>query len=571
MKFTLFVLGATLMLGAIAPVWAQQANAPQIAALLPPARTVGGLQLQITDARFGTVAGEGRFTIACKVTAPDAKLSDEKLNSLVTLNSLFAPDGTPLMSTAYDGKRIYSSEVSPLWKSVRAEFEVRDLSSPDAVTGREVTHREFKVDTLPALPAEDDEETAIESKIKLVTARGSQLQLVNLTRKKRGDRSVLVAHWKFTPPADAPDAEADIENATAIFLGADGERMNNFGLVGGISAYVFQGRGVGEIDVQWLNVPNDVQSINCSLDVIESARQWRADDAFSLVSFDVPVAALWKIAPLAPSAPAVSAVKARDADVEASWEMHGPDYADQPQVRLWLRDLAPDKSGEKWTLKGATVPENDGQTRDLFGATQGWNSLFHTDNSLASADETSVAFSMYRPENLGATADFTLTVQRARTILSAHILPLVPLPKRNDVVEFGPQEVFDGLWHLRRIAWIDDERLAGDLRFSGGAALLLTFDIGPNSYLGQDDMQLKRDVFYDEKGAIRNSSSTFMEGDPAEPGHEKDRITMILSPPDASSRKFGGNFQIFQRVWSGPTKTLVLPDVPLRSPDEKTP
>ena len=282
----------------------------------------------------------GAFYFSYQATSPDEKLDAEQLKAAVTLTSLFAPDGTPLSNTGYDGKRTYSREVSPAWKSVRAEFEVRDLALPDAATGREVTRREFKVTELPALPAKDDEETVIESKIEFTTARGSKLQLMNLTRKKRGDRSIFVAHWKFTPPADAPDAEVDIENARASSLNADGEFMRQGQTIGDF-AYIFQGSGVGEIDVQSLGVPNDVQTINYSLDFAESARQWRAADAFERVSFDIPVAALWKIAPLAQRAPAVAAVKARNADFEASWEMGELDAADDAQARLWLRDLAP--------------------------------------------------------------------------------------------------------------------------------------------------------------------------------------------------------------------------------------
>ncbi len=538
----------------------------KVAALLPPAREVNGLQLQITDAGFGEVRGDGSFYFSYDVTAPTGKWDAETLNKSVDLISLFAPDGTPLLNTDHQGKRLYSSEVSPLWKNVSAEFEIRDPARPIAATGRALSHRKFQITELPPIPSNDGEETIIQLPIEFKTVRGSQLRLEKLTRKKFGLGSKLVAYWKFLPPTDAPEVKANFENVRANYLGAGGKN------IGEETTSSIDADRNGEIEIELLNVPNEARSVAYTFELIESTRRWRANDASQRVSFEIPVAALWKMAPLSVHQPAVTAVKARNESFEASWEMRDSEPEGKPQVRLWLRDLAPAPDGQIWTFKAkdATLLQKDGQPRDLFGSTWGWHSVFHTDNSLTDASETSSSFSLRRPENLTDKADVTVTAQRARTILSAHVLPLVPLPKRNDMIEFGPKEIFDGVWYLRRIIWIDDESLKDDLRFSGGAALMLTFDLAPGAYLAQDDMQLKRQIFYDEKGVIDNSSSTFDEGDPAEKGHEKDRITMILSPPDESSRKFGGNFQLFQRVWSGPEKNLVLRDVSLRSTDKKS-
>ena len=296
----------------------------------------------------------------------------------------------------------------------------------------------------------------------------------------------------------------EIEKAKATFLDADGEPIREGQAIGGNSAYIFRGNGVGEIDVQLLNAPNDAQTINYSLDFTESARQWRfAADAFRSafrLIFPSPRCGKsrrslnarppWLLSRRAtPNSRRVGKCSNR---ITPMIHKCGYGYA------IWR----PRKTAKSGRSKARPCPKTDGQTRNLFQSTQGWSSVFHSDNSLAGTDETALGFSLYRPENLGETADITLTAQRALTLLKTHVLPLVPLPKRNDVVEFEPKQVFDGVWHLRRIVWIDDEQLKGDLRFSGGAALLLTFDMAPGAYLDQDDMQLERDVFYDEKGTV---------------------------------------------------------------------
>ncbi len=555
-------IGASLIFCSVA-VAQQEKPAPKIAALLPPARTSKGLQLQITDAGFGSIKGDGSFYFSYDVTAPDKNLDAEQLDDAVALISLFAPDGTPLMNTDYQGKRTYSSEVSPAWKSVRAEFEVRDSARPNAATGRALSQHKFQVMELPTLPPAKNEETTAQLPVEFKTERGSQLRLEKLTRKKSGSGtdSALVAHWKFMPPPDAPEVEASFENGRAIYIDAGGKS------IGEPTTFSIAANKNGEIGIELSNLPNEARGVAYTFELRESARRWRASDASERVSFEIPVAALWKIAPLPLQVPRVAVVKNRNESFEASWEMRDSERDDNPQVRLWLRvpNWAPALDGEVWTIKGATLREKDGQSRNLFGSTQDWHSVFHTDNSLMNASESSVGFSLYNPESLAETDDVTVTAQRARTILKTHVLPLVPLPKRNDTIEFGPKEIFDGVWYLRRITWIDDGRLKDNLEFSDGAGLLLTFDMAPDSYLAEDDMQLNRQIFYDEKGTFDVSRSTFNEGDPNEKGHDEDRITMILSPPAIGSKSFGGNFQVFQRVWSGPTKTLVLPDVPLLS------
>ena len=558
-----FALAALLMSGAVAV--AQDAPRPQIAALLPRARESNGLQLRITDAGFAVVGGLGSFYFSPEITAPKRDLSAQQLDDAVHLISLFAPDGTPLRLTDVRGQRKYSSEVSPLLKSVRAEFEVRDLALPAvAATGRETTHYEPENIALPAMPTAPDQiTTSAPDAIKFVTPRGTRLELVKLTREKQGERSEVAALWKWTAPQNTPGMSAEIESMNVAYFGVQNGSVRALG-----ENYVFPEQRVkeGEIEFQINNVPTNAQAINLAFDFTESARQWRQAAATQRVSFEMPVAALWEIAPLAPQIPDVAVAKARNADFEARWEMRQTAYDGGAQARLWLRDLAPAPDGSLWTIQGATLPQLDGQERNLLVSTQGWGSVFHTDNSLAGAGESSVAFPLYRPETLPESADLTVTAQRARTLLSAHVLPLVPIPKRNESIEFGPQEVFDGVWHLRRIAWVDDEKLKDNWYYSDGAGLILTFDLAPGAYLAEDSMELQNEIFTDEKGVLGNSSSAFIDGDISETGREKDRVTLILSPPDASSSKFGGNFQVFQRTWSGPKQTLVVPAVPLVSP-----
>ena len=454
------ILCALLMPGGVAG--AQDAPNPQIAALLPPARAVNGLQLRITDAGFGSVEGEGGFNFSYEVTAPNADWSAEKLASLVDLTGLFAPDGTPLSYSAYQKPLRFYFEVRPQWKSVRAEFEVTNPALPTvAATGRETTHYEPENIALPAMPTAPDQiTTSAPDAIKFVTPRGTRLELVKLTREKQGERSRVAALWKWTAPQNTPGMSAEIEGANVAYFGVQNGSVRALG-----ENYEFTEprKKAGEIEFHFNNVPAEAQTLDFAFDFTESARQWRLAAATQRVSFEIPVAALWKIAPLEPRVPLVAPVVARNDEFEATWETRehkDKDYDnDDLHARLWVRDLTPQPDDAVWTFKAARL-EAGANSRELQLYTEDRDSVFHLDNSPVKPAESGISLPLRNPQNLPARADITVTAQRARTILTAHVLKDVPLPPPDGMLEFKRGEFFDGVWHLRRVLWLQGQEVA---------------------------------------------------------------------------------------------------------------
>ena len=555
------------MPGAVAG--AQDAPNPHIAALLPPAREINGLNVRITAAGFGSIEGEGGFNFSYEVTAPNADLSAEKLDSLVSLTGLFAPNGTPLTHSAYQKPQRFYFEVTPQWKNVRAEFEVRNPALPEsAATGRETTHYEPENIALPAMPITPDQITmSAPDAIKFVTPRGTRLELVKLTREKQGEGSKVAALWKWIAPQNTPGMSAEIESMNVAYFGVQNGSVRALG-----ENYVFpeQRKKEGEIEFDINNVPAEAQALNFAFDFAESARQWRQAATTQRVSFEIPVAALWQIAPLKPRVPLVSPVVARNDEFEATWETreHKEDYNDDLHARLWVRDLAPQLDSAVWTFKAARL-EAGANSRDLQLYTENSDSVFHLDNSLVKPAESGVSLPLRNPQNLPARADVTVTAQRARTILTAHVLKDVPLPPPDGMIEFKRGEFFDGVWHLRRVLWLQGQKLRDELQTSE-PSLFLTFELDPSAYLEDDNMEIQNEVFYDEKGEVDYDSFAFFKGDFYDPDgkHHKDRVMLILNLPAPGTKRLSGNFQVRQRVWSGLEKTLVLRDVPLRAKSE---
>ena len=191
--------------------------------------------------------------------------------------------------------------------------------------------------------------------------------------------------------------------------------------------------------------------------------------------------------------------------------------------------------------------------------------VFHTDNKPSVADESNVAIRLPLRLNLPERGDVKLSVQRARTLLNTHVLRDIPLPARDGMLEFERGQFFDGNWHLRRVLLLEDEALRTRLQYKE-PAMILTFDVDAANYDAQSEIeQWGTRNFYDEKGALPiGAYISFVKGDLMEAGHENDRVMLIFPLPAVGSQSFGGNFQTLQRVWSAPTKTLVLSDVPLR-------
>lgn len=552
---------------------------PHIAVLLPPARSVFGLQLQITGAEFrapdadtAARAGanhQGGFSFSYRVAASDARANAaQTAEKYVQFEGLFAPDGTALGISSQEGNRLDSTEVMPFWKSVRAEFEVRNPQLPESATGRFSTH--YQVKDLPVPAPDDGETTAKPPPVDLATAQGTHLRLVRLTRSANafnGGRSfILNASWKPEPPADAPEAMVAMQNVRPRFFDENGREIETkFTPSDFLQTPDYQS---GEVMIQ-AELPAAAKTVTYEFDVVESARAWRKPGAFERVSLVIPVAALWQIAPLQPRVPPLKPVVARNRDFEVSWENMRENliipYYYQLHSLLWLRDLAPPNGAEKWRVKDATLRQSEGEFLSLFNAQDFDVPVFHTDNTLQRAGETAIGLRLERNPGrpLPASADITVTAQRARDIAVAHILKDVPLPAPDGTLEFAPDQFYDGTWNLRRVFW-----QRKPVRAPGGyiePSLILLFDRDPRVNIGDD---LDARLSYDGE-ELRASDSALNGGDFAEEGHDEDRCWVILELPPPGAKRFSANLIVRQRVWSGEPETLVLPDVPLRWPAGK--
>lgn len=571
-------------------------------ALLPRGREFGGLQLQITDAGFGAPAEVSHaaelrddrttgFYFSYLARVQNAALGERLSDETVRLSGLFAPDGAPLRASASwlpkdvtrndkgetvggNGEKIVAhtrlyADVLPTWKSVRAEFEVRNLLAPPSDAGDDHSVRRFEAISLP--PA-GEKITEAAPKLEFVSERGTKIKLIKIERESRKgnpEKGHVRFLWHVDAPANATNYAVEMANGRVVYDvpdKAEGAYSNK------------KYTDSTDIEIEALNAPLEAKSATLSFDLVEAARGWRKKSAFSLVSFEIPVAEIWKAAPLPIQTPIVAPVSAKNADFEAIWESLGDMSASwlQNHSRLWMRDLTPEAALGAWTPKSVEI-QNGGKTETLSDWYSIRDGVFHADNAIRRAGEVGYSLrygALGRSENPPAalTADLTIKAQRARTFLHSHSLRNVPLPAINTMREFGPNEFDDGVWKLRRVIWAESEEFK-KLLGNSESWLILTFERDPETAFEADNMMLTESVFYDEKGVFDPGTTTFADGDFIDKNSEKTRISLLISPPASEATHFSANFQVQQQVWSGPVQTLIVPAVPLvaaSKPEAKT-
>jgi hypothetical protein len=568
-----FLLSFLLLFTAVSRAFA----APEPDAVpLPRGIEYGGIVLQIDGAGFGSPAdvipdesqrlNDGPsfyFSYRAHKTTTAGELGEA-----VRPTALIAPDGGPLrLSSAAPGistntpktvgggqamesmgHTLFYANVSPDWKSVRAEFEVRNLLAPPGDAGAEVSHHELKD---IELPTGSDKMTTSTPGIEVVTPRGTKFTLDKIERE--GEVLRFLGH--ATPLETATDYEVDFEKPHTSYDGA-AIASNNY--LSDDSRYV-------NLNIRDMKVPTTAKTVTLSFDVKESARSWRKTTAFSLLSFEIPVAQLWKAAPLAVRPPAIPFVTAKNDDFEARWEslIVGKGEWDYNRSRLWLCNIKPDAALGEWTPKSVDF-EHEGKPVSLFSWGMEPSGIFHNDGSLRREGETGHSLQLvgFALKSVPSNVDLTIKAQRARTVLTGHALKNVPLPAIDSMREYGPDEFNDGTWKLRRTIWLEGEEFRKQLGYSE-KLLILTFERNPVTHFEDDSMMPVEDIFYDEKGERSVTSMMFDPGDPMMKGAEKSRVSLYLSLPPHGTKQLSLNMRVMQRVWSGPVQTLVLPGVPI--------
>ncbi len=549
------------------------ALSPAIAVLLPPAREINGTKLQITGAGF---TSQSYFPSGFYLSWNAEPSTEDLGNPPVSLLGLFSPDGAPLSAAISEGSSMIFPEVRPEWKSVRAEFNVRNFAFSESATGNRRTH--YRTAALP-IPALGKDISTHVPKNEFIAPNGSRLRLVRMVRQRTGETSDLMTVWKVTPPAQTPELLLYTRNLQAQYRTSAGENkdfVHGFGGFYNLNIIGERPLADDEISILSSNVPNNTKTVAYDFDIIEYARRWREIGAFERVSFEIPVATLWQAAPLLKKEPRVAPISARNSDFEATWESRGFKFGDILRAQVWLRDVIPSADGQKWTLQKASWRRKNGVLEELENQWQ--STLFHADNQRAEATEKveilelkSVLYESLNHDEVlvheaPPTTDITLTARRAWTLETAHVLKNMPLPAPDGTLRFARGQFFDGTWDLRQVTWVQ----SAALRKSRGLEtpkLVLTFDRDTKFPVRRDDtdFEIGNAVFYDAKGAIEQGELYFVMGDIAEKGHDEDRVQMIIEAPPPSISSLSARFRVRQRTWSGLSKALILPDVPVRA------
>ncbi len=159
---------------------------PQIRALLPRARDVTGVGVQIVNAGFGSerelYGGDSgsypQFFVDYRVTAPDPKTTGGIGHPWAVLKQLRAPDGGLMLiddsEPVGENLRASSAFVNPAWKSVTAIFDTIVPGAPADISGKSIT----RYSLVGALPTRENPKTTPNTQ--LVTPRGTTVILTSI-------------------------------------------------------------------------------------------------------------------------------------------------------------------------------------------------------------------------------------------------------------------------------------------------------------------------------------------------------------------------------------------------------
>ncbi len=532
--------------------------------LLPPSKTWKGVNVRVVDAGFKPRAQ----------LFPGANMAPQQITWMMAVRGvssdavrfvgLQTPEGFiehangqagwPL-SDGTSANAFEFAEVKPMWKSVRARFEV---AAPGAPTD---TRGEMSGEIPVEIPVPSETNGVLEPHTKWKTPRGATIELARVEAVDATKR--LKIFWKWTPPKDAPDAH--------IFFNLGSLKTGDEPIYGA-------GMSVGGNDGQRGRVEEEIgilprgKTLSGNLLVHGFAPSWRKSEFLHTIEFELPVAAT--IAALPPKL-----LENRPAPIEIQTtggiaRLEAPHAEGPYQVfPLWLSPTPNDKPAkngieERLLLREVRVQKPDGnQTKSNYWGHDG-NTFWHDDLAFARSDETGWRL-MLSPEEAAATMQITATAQRTQIFQGDHSAQNIPTPARGQTRDLG-EDFGDDVVSVRKIAWVEPNHwkdtpfVRDNLRFKIGphGAFVVVCEllrVWPEGTRDFRDLTISND-----KGAIYSSADTSMwGGDLLESGAMSPTIVSFLvqaSPEDVK----GLNLAFHLRELSpGQSQTFVFPKVEL--------
>ena len=356
-------------------------------------------------------------------------------------------DGTKAQTWVFES-------VDPRQQTVRARYEMWAPGAPAETGG------EFFSELPVEIPIPEAPNGVLEPHTKYQTPRGATVELIRVEADDA--KKHLKFSWKWTPPADAPDAQLTFNTSTLKSGGAP--------LYGSGSSTGGNDGNSGQVDEEIFVLPRGAP-LTSELLLTEKAVSWRRTEFIHTFDVELPVA---KIAAALPP-PRVESdallLQTSAENIAAALEI-SPIAGER--ISLWLKpanEAIETKAGLSQRVLLNQVNFNaPGQieSKEYFYGARG-PLFWHADNAVASETETGwrVAPPPFAAQVTGA--QMTVMAQLARVYENAHRFENIPLPRPGEIMELDDKWSDESV-EVRKIGWVTpDTPDYEELKKYGGA------------------------------------------------------------------------------------------------------
>ncbi len=553
---------------------------PEIAALLPPAQTAGGVTLQIIDGgikpmdqMFRHPQAEKRpvFFFSYRLSGPPPAGKNDwgaarTLNDVVKIKRLFGPQGqilsAPGLGTIGDskswgaGQRVFVNDLDPRWEKLTAEWEILDPTAPPEANGRVTSPLVFEHLAVPAAGQE------VPINRTLQTASGASLTLEKATLEKIGpDKRAATNFWyHWTPPPDVPDLKLTLDITKVESNGAAWQSNSGGGSYSGFS-------GSHRIDAA---PPADAKEMAVTFKILEVAPSLQDRKWFSRLQMTIPVAALVaKSPPIVPTTdPPTVLAEAKGPGVRIQAEVRDRSWGNGWGGWLWIKSEEAAK-GTSWLVREVQGTDEKGAklnawTFPLGGERQFWRA----DGNMAAPNEYAqpvVAVGEKKPAQI----NLSLKLEKARRLEHWSVLSGLSLPPPGQTREFKDGEIEEDFLAARRLISfqnVDALPGAGDRAkwFKSKQGLALVVEVSP--VFPGAELDLRALSAGDDTGRDWGENSYWiLKGDLTQKGTENTKFyTVILPPPPKEAKSLELRFSTVETAWSGQTQMLNLQKIAVK-------
>lgn len=540
---------------------------PSVAALLPSSQDFGALNLRVVNAGFAApneffpaynsfnTNGSG-FFFAVRLRARHGW----KWSQLAQFRGFTAPDGETFsagqVQQASEDEPIpalyvFAPRVNPKWKSVRAHFEVLDPRAPHNADG---TYSQLKLLQSVPIPPNGTQAQPPARPIEFTSAGGARYSLQSVSRNEQR----LTFEWKIAFPSGISKMTARFKGFTATTRGSI---SNHYGTA---DSYGNETLTANDYNTK---LALDAREVDLNFELNEEIPDRKQLQFFRTLNFDIPVAPLLALAPPAPREAPFAPVKGSGPEIRLAIETLGRGWSGISGV-LWVRDMGGDAAQEprRWQVRKIEIVKPDGTSVAQDQYRDPNRVYFHSDNTLARADEVGTTFELRVPAELktALVVPLRISVERARTLDGKHRFDKIPLPQPGQSLDFGPAQFADDLVALRRVVWALDAKPYREqpIRTGNGPALTFVFErrktLGATAEFDANELTL-----FDAKNNKQSEGYETDFSDPFAPdGTDRSHFAFTLRPPEWSG-PCSLSFATTERAWNGQPQTIALPDVPV--------